>query len=455
MKYAAFILTDLVLLAYTYGSATALRVYLGAPPETFDTLLFALGPFSLIHVLALAALEGYDFGKTRSESDVAFSGFLGVVVGALLCLGGSTAFIAYYAPDAQVVPRSVFLGAGILNLVLLPGWRMWYTQQRRKRGDLRTRVLVVGPPERGEAVGRELAEYSRSGHDIIGYIDINPASPGPQETPGALSALPTLVKEQDADEVLVIAEGLADNPEAMLRIVELCDQGSVTTHLLPGFYETLVAKLDLYAISGLPLISLKQGPISPAYRLVKRAMDIACAAVGLVLAAPVLLATAIAIKRDSPGPVFYRQQRAGRGGNVFEMIKLRSMRVDAETDTGPVWAQKDDPRVTRVGRFLRNKRIDEIPQLWNVLKGEMSMVGPRPERPFFIDEFRKDIPLFPLRLRVKPGVTSLSHVWGRYDSEPADRLRYDLVYINNASLMLDLRILLETVKTVLTGRGAR
>ena len=170
---------------------------------------------------------------------------------------------------------------------------------------------------------------------------------------------------------------------------------------------------------------------------------------------PLLVAAVIAIKLDSRGPVLYRQMRAGKKGVEFSLLKLRSMRMDAEKDQVPVWATKGDPRVTRVGRFLRDKRIDEIPQLWNVLKGDMSLVGPRPERAFFIEQFSKEIPLFPLRLRIKPGLTSLSHVWGRYDSDPADRLRYDLFYMNNVSLMLDIRILVETVKIVLTGRGAQ
>jgi len=179
------------------------------------------------------------------------------------------------------------------------------------------------------------------------------------------------------------------------------------------------------------------------------------AAAGLIASAPVLLVAAVAIKRTSPGPVFYRQTRSGLGGQEFEIIKLRTMEVDAEKQSGPVWASRDDDRITNVGRLLRRKRLDELPQFWNVLKGDMSLVGPRPERPFFVERFKEEVPLFPLRLRVKPGLTSLSHVWGRYDSTPADRLRYDLVYINNLSLMLDLRILMDTVKIVLTGRGAQ
>ena len=455
MMWVFCVLTDAVLLVYAYGAAAAIRVLLGAPVETFETLLVTMPAFVVLHAASLAALKGYDFSKTRSESDVGFSAVLGVFAATVLSLAASSAFIAYYAPDAQVVPRSVFLIGGALNLVFLPGWRMWYTKQRRKRGELNTRVLVVGPAEHVEAVAKELSEYSRSGHETVGCVSMDAGNSHGSGFLGGVDDLPDLVRKHAVEELLVIGDSLAGSPDTLLSIIELAERMNLKIHILPGFYETMMGKLDLYEIGGLPLIELKPQPVSPAYRYVKRAVDIACALTGLVVGAPILLAAAIAIKRDSPGPAFYRQTRAGLGGREFEMIKLRSMRVDAEKDSGPVWASKEDQRITRVGSFLRKKRIDEIPQLWNVLRGDMSMVGPRPERPFFIEKFKKDIPLFPLRSRVKPGVTSMSHVWGRYDSTPADRLRYDLVYMSNVSFLLDVRILLETIKIVLTGRGAQ
>ena len=455
MRYIAATLTDAVLLAYVYGAAALIRVYQAAPVEVLSTLLVAFVPFFSIHVVCLAILEGYDFTKLRSESDVGFSAFLGVMAATLLCFATSSVFIAYYAPDTQVVPRSVFLMAGLAALLVLPGWRVWFIRQRRKRGDLRTHVLVVGPADRVEAVGRELAEYSRIGHEIIGCISVDEDDPEAHGFLGNLSDLSALVEKHGADEVIIVGESLSGKPERMLPIIELCERTNVRTHILPDFYETMVAKLDLYEIGGLPLIKLQKDPVTMSYGYVKRAIDVVCAAGGLVLALPLLVAAVIAIKLDSRGPVLYRQMRAGKKGVEFSLLKLRSMRMDAEKDQVPVWATKGDPRVTRVGRFLRDKRIDEIPQFWNVLKGDMSLVGPRPERAFFIEQFSKEIPLFPLRLRIKPGLTSLSHVWGRYDSDPADRLRYDLFYMNNVSLMLDIRILVETVKIVLTGRGAQ
>ncbi len=453
MRYVFAILTDAVFLAYAYAAATALRVYQGAPVETFNTLQYAAVPFLVVHVVALALMEGYDFTKTRSESDIGFSAALGIVLATLLCFAISSAFITYYAPAAQVVPRSVFLIAILFELLTLAGWRIWYTRQRRRRGELRTRVLVVGPAKRVEAVGEELTNYSRSGHDILGYVSME--AQAPKAFLGAIDDLARLVEEHEADELLLLGEGLLGHSDRLLNVVRLVDDLGVQAHILPGFYETMVGKLDLYEIGGLPIIKLRRDPISLSYGYVKRAMDVSCAVAGLVLSLPLLAVAAAAIKLTSPGRIFYTQARVGLRGREFMLFKLRTMRPHAEKETGPVWATPGDPRVTPVGRFLRRKRIDEIPQLWNVLKGDMSLVGPRPERAYFMEQFSREIPLFPLRLRVKPGLTSLSHVWGRYDSAPADRLRYDLVYMSNASLMLDIRILVETIKIVLTGRGAQ
>ncbi|HEO69802.1 MAG TPA: sugar transferase, partial [Candidatus Hydrogenedentes bacterium] len=413
-----------------------------------------LGPFVVVHVLTLAVLQGYDFSKTRTESDVAFSAFWGILTGTVAAFLFSTMAILYYAPGAEVLPRSVFALAAVLNCILLPGWRVWYTWQRRKRGELTTRVLIAGKPARVKAVGDELGQYSRSGHEIVGCVADTSCAAAPEDGfLGSVEDLSVLTQKHGVEEVIVIGESIMHDAAKLARVVELGRCAKV--HVMPGFYEAMVGNLDLYEVGGLPLIELKTRPASPWYATVKRGMDLLCAVLGLVVGLPVLLWAAVAIKRDSPGPVFYRQVRCGKDGKEFEILKLRTMHVDAEKESGPVWASKEDPRVTPLGKFLRSKRIDEIPQLWNVLKGDMSLVGPRPERPHFVNEFSAGIPLFPMRMLVKPGVTSLSHVWGRYDSTPADRLLYDLVYIGNLSLMLDIRIIIDTVKTVITGRGAQ
>ena len=456
MKIVCYILTDIVLLAYAYVGAAALRIYTGAPPEMLQSMGYALGPFLAVHLVALAGFGAYNFSKIRSESDLGFSALYGVVTGTFVSFVLATIAIVYYFPESQPVGRSVYLMVLGTGLLLLPTWRVWYTRVRRKRGDLRSHVLAVGEPARIAEVAKEIQIYSRSGHEIRGCVMLHEtAGPLPENFVGHLGELPALVERHEIDEILILGDVLADEPDKLIEILALCDTARVRVHVLPGLYEALVGRLDIYEIGGIPLLELRSNPLGGFYGPMKRAIDIACAILGLIAASPIIVATSIIVKLDSAGPVFYKQIRSGLHGNGFEIIKFRTMRTDAEKNTGPVWATKEDPRITRVGRFLRNKRIDEIPQLWNVLRGDMSLVGPRPERPHFIEEFSKDDPLFPLRLRVRPGVTALSHVWGRYDSTPTDRLRYDLVYLSNVSFRLDLRIMFDTVKTVITGRGAQ
>lgn len=189
------------------------------------------------------------------------------------------------------------------------------------------------------------------------------------------------------------------------------------------------------------------------YEFIKRMMDIVLALIGLIVAIPLMVVIGIAIKLESKGPVFYCQERVGKDGKVYTLYKLRSMYENAE-ENGAQWAEKDDPRVTKVGRIIRKTRIDELPQLFNILKGDMSIVGPRPERPVFIFEFNEQIPEFVNRLQVKPGLTGWAQVNGGYELTPKEKLEYDLYYIENRSVWMDIKIILKTIKVVLTGKGA-
>ncbi|KEZ48771.1 UDP-phosphate N-acetylgalactosaminyl-1-phosphate transferase [Metabacillus indicus LMG 22858] len=191
-----------------------------------------------------------------------------------------------------------------------------------------------------------------------------------------------------------------------------------------------------------------------AYLMIKRVLDILLSSVSLIVAIPIILITSIFIKLESKGPAFFKQERSGLNGKSFNIYKLRSMSTDAEKN-GPQWASKDDNRVTKVGKFIRKTRIDELPQLFNVFKGDMTIFGPRPERPIFVEQFSKEIPGFDKRTIVKPGLTGWAQVNGGYDISPEDKLKLDLFYIRNMSLALDFKIMLKTVKVVLTGEGAR
>jgi exopolysaccharide biosynthesis polyprenyl glycosylphosphotransferase len=192
--------------------------------------------------------------------------------------------------------------------------------------------------------------------------------------------------------------------------------------------------------------------------LIKRTIDLGVSAIGLLVSAPISMLTAVAIKLDSPGPILYRQERLGRNEEPFTIYKFRSMLEEAEADVGPVWAVKDDPRITRVGKIIRKLRIDEIPQMINVLKGQMSLVGPRPERPFFVQTLNKQIPYYSLRHSIKPGITGwaqICYMYGDSEKDAIEKLQYDLYYIKNMSALFDLQIIFESLKVILLGRGAR
>lgn len=200
--------------------------------------------------------------------------------------------------------------------------------------------------------------------------------------------------------------------------------------------------------------NLKSSKKVSFYQIFKRMMDLFIASIGIVITLPLILLFAILIRIDSPGSPFYVQQRVGKNGKYFRLIKLRSMRMDAEKD-GEKWAEVNDPRITKIGAFIRKTRIDELPQLFSVLKGDMSIIGPRPERPSFTEQFSKEIDGFSNRLLVKPGLTGLAQVNGGYDITPREKLKYDLQYINNVTFSLEMKILVKTIKVVLTGEGAR
>ncbi|HUU57732.1 MAG TPA: sugar transferase, partial [bacterium] len=242
--------------------------------------------------------------------------------------------------------------------------------------------------------------------------------------------------------------------QVLLDLVLECDLKGVDVRVIPSTLELMAAKIHADEALGVPVFALKQFRLKGFNRFIKRFTDVAFAASLLLVLAPVLLVIALAIKLTSPGPVLYRQERVGQDGRTFELLKFRSMRHKAEEETGPVFAKENDDRVTPFGRFIRRTSLDELPQLINVLKGDMSVVGPRPERPFFVEKFTSDIPRYIERHKVKSGLTGWAQVHGlRGTTSIARRVEYDLFYIENWSLLFDLRILLRTLYQVIKGAG--
>jgi exopolysaccharide biosynthesis polyprenyl glycosylphosphotransferase len=242
----------------------------------------------------------------------------------------------------------------------------------------------------------------------------------------------------------------------LLDVISKTEGKNLNLKIVPDLYEILSGQARTSQIYGMPLIDIMPELMPEWEKKLKRLMDIFISFLILIVSSPIIILTSIAIKIDSKGPIFFKQERLGQNGRPFKVLKFRSMINDAEKYTGPVWSQKDDPRVTRMGKFVRRVRIDEIPQMFNVLKGEMSLVGPRPERAFFVEKLSQEIPYYKRRLKVRPGVTGWAQIKHKYDETIEDvkiKLRYDLFYIENMSIRMDFKILLRTVFVVLFGKG--
>ncbi len=315
----------------------------------------------------------------------------------------------------------------------------------------RGRALIVGTAEEGRLLAHAIERFPQARIDVAGIA----TPPGFPAEKGILS----LGSEQDLDRVIRETQSdhvLFASTEELFRdraIEHLSTRGHFSLWSLPSPYETLIGRLRFRPLGELPLLEVRTAAPQGAAAWAKRSFDVAAAGAMLLVVSPVLLLSTLGIWLTSGRPVFYTQPRVGKGGASFRLRKLRTMQPGAEDSTGAVLAEPNDPRVTRFGRFLRNTRIDEIPQLFNVLGGEMSLVGPRPERPEFVERFERKIPGYGLRLVVRPGLTGLAQVSGEYETDAKIKLRYDLAYINNWSLGLDLVILARTLPVVLTRRG--
>ena len=324
------------------------------------------------------------------------------------------------------------------------------------RGQWRERVLLVGNGSMAYQLEAELSHLQDPGYEIVGYVG-NPLdrAPGLQAVHlGPMDRVCDVAKENRTHRVCVT---LGERRGRMPTIELLdCRLNGIKVEEGEQLYERLTGKIAVQRLRPSYLIFSEGFQHSKTAFAFKRLMDLAMAAIGLLLLLPLCLVVAVWIKLDSRGPVFYGQTRVGREGRVFTAYKFRTMRADAEKG-GPQWAKKDDDRITRIGNFLRKTRIDEVPQMWNVLRSEMSFVGPRPERPFFVEELRKQIPYYMERLLVKPGITGWAQVNHQYGNTVADavtKLQYDLYYIKHLSIYLDLVTLFSTVKVVILRRGA-
>jgi sugar transferase (PEP-CTERM system associated) len=322
------------------------------------------------------------------------------------------------------------------------------------------RVLLLGATAVADALVTEIERRRTQAYKVLGYLDDRSAArihlTNGFRVLAPMRELSQVARSRGANTVVVTVptQGERIPVEQILD----CKLRGISVEEWPTFYEKLTGKLLIEHLRPAWLALSDGFRQTRLTRTAKRLLDVVTSATVLLLSAPLLALVALLVKLDSTGPALFRQERMGERGRVFTLLKFRTMRRDAEAATGPMWAQEDDPRVTRVGRWLRKSRLDELPQMWNVLRGEMSLVGPRPERPHFVAQLQEKIPFYAQRLLAKPGITGWAQVQYRYGASLEDaleKLRYDLYYIKNHSLLLDLLILLSTVQVVLFGRGAR
>ncbi|MGM0589913.1 MAG: sugar transferase [Bacteroidota bacterium] len=320
------------------------------------------------------------------------------------------------------------------------------------------KAIVVGTSQQAKDVVETIRQHPTLGVSITGFVQGPESSLTQRSTEismlGNYTELPTLIAEHNVTDVIITER--PDHEEEWLQLLDILDIPGLSIKILPDFYQQIQGLNKTNQIFGLPLIDIMTDPMPVWEKVVKRIMDVVIALLILMVTLPLQIIIAILIKITSQGPAIYKQQRVGRFGKPFTMYKFRTMKANAESESGPVWAKEDDPRITAVGHWLRKFRLDELPQFVNVLKGEMSLVGPRPERPHFVDQFKQEIPLYTRRLRVRPGITGWAQVKWKYDSDMEDvkeKIRYDLFYLENRSLRMDLKILVNTFVTVLRARG--
>ena len=344
---------------------------------------------------------------------------------------------------------ALFAGLDLALLVVARSLIRSTLRKMRSSGYNLQRILVVGAGTLGKEVVRKISSHRELGFEVAGFLDDDPGKIGTEvlEIPvlGPTDSIEEVLETQRIDQIFLALP--IEAHRKTMQILNAVGRELVEVKLVPDILQYVTLKAAIEDLDGTPVINLSQVPLQGWSSLAKRAMDLAISAAALAVLLPFLPLVALAIWLEDRGPIFYRQERMGLDGRPFLILKFRSMRVNAESTTGPVWAVKDDPRRTRVGAFLRRWSLDELPQLWTVLTGEMSIVGPRPERPAFVHEFKGQLPEYMLRHKVKAGITGWAQVHGwRGNTSIKKRLQYDLYYIENWSLSLDVRILWMTLR---------
>lgn len=437
------------------GLVIAVYVRMGAG-DAEDALISRHGFYkaalaTLFCLTSFYLFDLYDFVVMRDRREL--------VLRMLQALGLAWIALAlmFYALPQVMIGRGVTLISLPLALILMVGWRLsihWFLGHP----ELGERILIVGSGEFAVEIARETLQRKDAGYRVVGFVDNDPALVGKSlinpKVIGLTSELASLVRRENIDR-LVVAINDRRGQFPTQELLKLSLSGDVTIEESASFYERLTGRVLLDMIRPSWLIFSSRGRRARVNEIARSAMHRIIALVGAVLSLPIAIFTAIVIKLESRGPVLYKQERVGKNGRPFRLMKFRSMRTDAEKD-GPVWAKTDDERMTRVGRIIRKIRVDEIPQFWNILRGDMNFVGPRPERPHFVAQLAQEIPYYEQRHLIAPGLTGwaqINYPYGASIEDAKQKLQYDLYYLKNQNVALDATIMFETIKTILFGKG--
>jgi exopolysaccharide biosynthesis polyprenyl glycosylphosphotransferase len=448
----SLLLLDALLIMAAFTLAYQLRATIPWPEElATDVSLFRYTGLLLVQIvnviIALFFYRLYYIPRAVSRVDQFYYIFAGVSIGTMMAVAVST-FIFKNDPFVMDYPRAMIVYAWLLTIVLLMLGRLVHQGVRnalRDWGIGKDRLLLVGTGDTARMILQRILWSPQLGYEPVGVVTTEPfggnnllgiPALGPAEQ------LPELIEQYQIDEVIIAMPEMGHRET--VRIISYCERGRVSIKVFPDIFQFITSQAGIDDLGGLPLLSVRDFALRGYLLIFKRLMDFAGSALGLIFLSPVMLLVGIAIKLESPGPVFFVQERMGLDGKPFLMLKFRSMRKDAEKD-GPGWTTDNDPRQTRLGSFLRRLEMDELPNLINVFLGEMSLVGPRPEQAHYVEQFRRLVPRYMDRHREKGGMTGWAQVNGlRGDTSIEERTKYDLWYSENWSIWLDIKIILRT-----------
>ncbi len=465
-EYIVTLLIDVLTINLAYFAYYYFRVRSGWIPYSIEPELLLPMVFVCVYWLVWFGIFGlYHSWYEQSRIDEILTIVRVTIIGALILF-----FLIFFddtSSDTIVHSRLLILGYWFVLMVLVMTGRITRRFVQRKlllAGIGLRNTIIIGWSDKAFELCNMVLKYPALGYKVVGFVKVDAKSAVAHRVKGTdykgiqilgtMKELSVLIKKHVISEVLI---GLDPSERKQLTdILRQCDTVDVGMKIMPDLYDIVSGQARISSLYGLPLMEVRPQLMKPWEETAKRTLDIIISLSILIAGLPLWLLFASFIKLDSRGPVLYRQVRVGKNSNHFKMLKFRSMRSDAENKSGPIWAGKNDPRVTNAGRILRKTHLDEVPQFINVLKGDMSLVGPRPERPFFVDKLTKEIPLYNHRHRVRPGITGWAQVKHKYDENMEDvrtKIIYDLFYIDNISWRFDLKILFNTIYVIITGKG--